>query len=382
MSSLFPRSLILSLLATLPLQAAVNPSSWRTAPLAVAAGSDNNWYFHPDSSENPRVLVKATGTGANVTRRLLTGGPPDWTTGDAVSTPNLNKQGVAVRFVNGLYFIAPHNGALRLTFFNAAGTAMFNEVIDDTAPITSTGLSAALDTGNGLHVAYLGDANSTSETLRYAFRSASGNWTKGTPRDLSVNSQFIRQSVILPSGTGTAKIYASLKTGTVLSLLRVSVTNYNIVNGTGDGNLGNNIAEHIAGNRLGGADRLYYFAETAQDGFWNLKQVGTTDPIQTIGLCLPTSILCKPGPDNKQRIVWSDGLGKKFHYLKPGTSSPFDVSHPDVKDFIRAPLSDGLLLPFPLSLLLPSVFLPSFSPSSACPLFFPFPLPHYATFPG
>jgi hypothetical protein len=146
--------------------------------------------------------------------------------------------------------------------------------------------------------------------------------------DLTTASQFLKDTVVLGSGTGTAKIYASLKTGTVNSLLRLSVTNNNIVNAAGDGNQANNIAEPIAGNRLGNVDRLYYFQEGAQNGTWNLKQAGDNDPIQTIGLSLPTSIVCKPGPDNKQRIVWTDGLGKKFHYLKPSASGGFDVIHP------------------------------------------------------
>jgi len=323
-----PRYLALfSLLATLAAQAQVDVSQWRVAPLDVAAGSDNNWYFHIDADKNPRVLVKAAGTGANVNRKLLTGGPPTWTPGAAVATPSLNKQGVAVQFVNGIYFIAPHNGALRMTFFNAAGTATLSESIDATMPITSIGLSAALDTGNGLHVAYIGNVGSSTEKLGYAFRSAGGTWTRATAVDLTTATQFIKDTAILPSGTGTGKIYASLKTGTVNSLLRLSVTNNNIVNGSGDGNQANNIGEMIAGNRLGGVDRLYYFQEGAQNGTWNLKQVGDNDPIQTIGLSLPTSIICKPGPDNKQRIVWTDGLGKKFHYLKPG-STGFDVIHP------------------------------------------------------
>ncbi|RYD28514.1 MAG: hypothetical protein EOP87_19580, partial [Verrucomicrobiaceae bacterium] len=222
-----PRLFALSLLVLASAQAQVDISKWRVAPLAVAAGSDNNWYFHPDADKNPRVLVKATGTGANVNRRLLTGGPPTWTTGTAVVTPNLNKQGVAVQFVNGLYFIAPHNGALRMTFFNAAGTAMFNESIDATMPITSIGLSAALDTGNGLHVSYIGNVGTSTEKLGYAFRSAGGTWTRATAVDLSTASQFLKDTAVLPSGTGAGKIYASLKTGTVVSLLRLSVTNNN-----------------------------------------------------------------------------------------------------------------------------------------------------------
>ena len=322
-----PRLFVLSLLALTSAQAQVDITKWRVASLDVAAGSDNNWYFHPDADKNPRVLVKAASTTASVNRKLLTGGPPIWTAGAATATPSLNKQGVAVQFVNGLYFIAPHNNALRLTFFNAAGTAMFNESIDTTMPITSIGLSAALDTGNGLHVSYIGNAGTSTEKLGYAFRSAGGVWTRAKSVDLTTTTQFIKDTAVLPSGTGTAKIYLSLKTGTVNSLLRLSVTNNNIVSGSGDGNLGNNIAEMIAGNRLGGVDRLYYFQQGAQNGTWNLKQVGSDDPVQVGGLCLPTSIICKPGPDAKQRIVWTDGLGKKFNYLKPG-SSGFDVINP------------------------------------------------------
>ena len=322
--------LVLSLLALASAQAQVDITKWRVASLEVAAGSDNNWYFHPDADKNPRVLVKNTGTGTgSVTRRYLTGGPPVWATGDAQATANLNKQGVAVPVANGIYFVAPHGNVLRMQFFNAAGnTPIANEIIDNTMPITSIGLSAALDTGGGLHVAYVGNVGTSTEKLGYAFRPANGSaWTRATAVDLSTSSQLIKDTVVLPSGTAAGKIYASLKTGTVVSLLRLSVNNNNIVNGSGDGNQGNNIAEMIAGNRLGGVDRLYYFKAGAQNGTWNLMQAGDNDPIQNIGLCLPVSIICKPGPDNKQRIVWTDGLGKKFHYLKPG-SSGFDVIHP------------------------------------------------------
>ncbi len=329
MSSFLARCLFVAVMASAVARAETGLSSWRSEPMAVAAAGDNNWYFFPDTAKNPRVLVKATGTGANVNRRFLSGGPPVWTTGDAVSTASLNKQGVLVPFVNGAFLVAPHNNILRLTFFNAAGTATISEIVDDSAPITSIGLSAALDPGSYLHIAYIGDPGTSNETLRYARRSASGTWLKANPRDLSTEtSPCVRQSVILPSSSGAAKIYASLKTGTVASLHRMSVANGNIVAATGDGILENNIAEPIAGNRLGNMDRLYYFAGTAQQGHWNLKQAGTNNPIQTIGSCLPTSIICKPGPDSKQRIAWLDGSGKKIHYLKPGTTSAFDVIHP------------------------------------------------------
>lgn len=329
MSSFFTPCLILSVLATMVTHAALDLDSWRKEPLGVASAGDNNWYFFPDSNKNPRVLVKATGTGATVNRRLLTDGPPAWTTGAAVATPNLNKQGVIVPFVNGVYLIAPHNNALRLTFLNAAGTATISEVVDNAVAITSVGLSAALDGDGALHIAYVGKSGTSAETLRYARRTASGVWKKSS-RDLTTLSQYIRETVILPTGSESAKIYASLKTGTDMSLLRVSISNGNMVNSTGDGNLtpGTTISEHIAGNRLGGVDRVYYFAKTASTGTWNLKQVGSNDPIQEIGVALPTSILCKGGPDNKQRIVWLDGLAKKVHYLKPGTDKPFDVIHP------------------------------------------------------
>ncbi|MEK7952623.1 hypothetical protein [Luteolibacter soli] len=324
--------MLLSALATLTAQAQVDISTWRTAQLASATtGVESNWYFHPDSSKNPRVLVKATGTTAKVNYRYLSGGPPTWTTGAATALSNMNKQGVVVPFVNGIYFIAPHNNVLRMTFFNAAGTATISEIIDNTMPISSIGLSAALDTGNGLHVAYVGNPNTTTEKLGYAFRSASGTWKRATAVDLTTLSQFIRQTAMLPSGSGAGKIYASFKTGSTTTLLRVSVANNLIVNAAGDGNQtpGANIAEAIAGNRLGGVDRVYYFAEQAQQGFWSLKQAGLTDPIQNIGFSLPTSIICKPGPDNKQRIVWSDGISKKLNYLKPGAGTdPFDVSYP------------------------------------------------------
>ncbi|WP_264490550.1 hypothetical protein [Luteolibacter arcticus] len=326
--------MLLPALVTMAAGAALDLDSWQTAPLAAAAtgtGASNNWYLFPDANDNPRVLVKATGTGATVNHRILTGGPPNWTAGALTGTPSLNKQGVIVPYTNGsAYVIAPHNTELWLRFFNAAGELKLSEKVDRSTvpvPISSIGLSAARDAGGGLHIVYLGSPNTTSETLRYAFRSASGDWTWSTPRDLSTQSQFVRQTVVIPSDTKAAKIYASLQTGTVYSLLRATVTNANIAAGSAE-NLGNNIAEHIAGNRLGGVDRLYYFAKAAQDGFWNLKQAGLTDPVQTIGLCSPTSIICAPGPDNKQRIVWLDGLAKEIHYLKPGTTSAYDVLHP------------------------------------------------------
>jgi hypothetical protein len=201
--------------------------------------------------------------------------------------------------------------------------------VDNAVAITSVGLSAALDADGGLHIAYVGKSGTSAETLRYARRTASGVWKKSS-RDLTTLAQYIRETVILPSGSESAKIYASLKTGTDMSLLRLSISNGNIVSATGDGNLfpGVTINEHIAGNRLGGVDRLYYFAKVPATGAWNLKQVGSNDPIQETGVSLPTSLLCKGGPDNKQRIVWLNGLDKKIHYLKPGTSSPFDVIHP------------------------------------------------------
>ena len=339
MRALFSPCLVLSVLATMVNGATTPPDldAWRKVSLGVASAGDNQWYFHPDSSKNPRVMVKATGTGANVNRRYLTGGPPVWTTGAAINTPSLNKQGVIVPLVNGIYLIACHNNALRLNFYNAAGTATITETVDDAVPISSVGLSAAIDAADGaLHIAYVGNSETASETLRYARRSANGTWTKSS-RDLSTLSQYVRETVILPSSANSAKIYASLKYGTDMSLLRLSINNANIVTATGDGNIavGTTIHEHIAGNRNGSADCVYYFARvgSTSSSVWELRQAGVENPVEKhedIGVSLPTSIISRVGPDNKQRIVWLDGLGKEVHYLKPGASG-FDVTHP-VKD--------------------------------------------------
>ncbi|MCW1884322.1 hypothetical protein OKA04_06235 [Luteolibacter flavescens] len=329
MSSPFFRLLVLPVLFSAVAHADLD--DWRVSQLPVASAGDNNWYFFPDIAKTPRVLVKATGTGNNVNRRLLTGGPPVWTAEPATATPSLNKQGISVPFLNGMFLIAAHNNALRMTFLNASGAATASELIDSTVPVTSTGLSAALDPDGNLHVIYIGRSGTSTETIRYARRTTSGSWIK-TNLDLSTTtSPFIRNTVILPSSPTSATVYASMKTGTVVSLLRLSIS----ITGTlprfsNPANLGNNIAEPIAGNRLGGADRVYYFLSNGQQSAWNMRQVNDPDPIQTIGLALPTSIICKPGPDNKQRVVWLDGLGKKIHYLKPSTDPQkvFDVLHP------------------------------------------------------
>ena len=330
MSSLFPLCLILLGLASTVARAELDIESWRKQSLAVAAGTDNNWYFFPDAAKNPRVMVKAAGTTASVTRRMLTGGPPAWTTGAVTTTTNLNKHGVIVPFLNGAYLVAPYNNTLRMTFFNAAGDVQVSELVDNAVVITPVGLSAAVDSGGNLHIAYVGRSGTTSETLRYACRDTSGKWRK-TAKDLTNLSQYIRQTSIIPSGSNAANIYASLKTGSVNSLLRVNVVGAGtVVAFSGASNLANDIAEPIVGNRLGGDDQVYYFQQRTTAGFWDLKHVGTTDPIQTIGLCTPTSILCKAGPDAKQRIAWLDGRNRKIHYLRPSgvPSSPFAASQP------------------------------------------------------
>jgi hypothetical protein len=239
-----------------------------------------------------------------------------------------------VPLVNGIYLIACHNNTLRLNFYNAAGTATITEIVDSAVPISSVGLSAAIDAADGaLHIAYVGNSGISSETLRYARRAANGTWTKSS-RDLSTLSQYVRETVILPSSANSAKIYASLKYGTDMSLLRLSVSNANIVTATGDGNIaqGTTINEHIAGNRNGNADCVYYFAQigSSSSSVWELRQAGVEAPVEEheeIGVSVPTSIISRVGPDNKQRIVWLDGLGKQVHYLKPGASG-FNVTHP------------------------------------------------------
>ena len=334
MRSLFPPCLALSALATLA-NGATTPDldAWRKVQLGNAAADANQWYFHPESDGSPRVLVKTASTGVNVTRRLLTGGPPVWTTGSAMTTPELNKQGVAVQRENGIYLIAPYNDELRLTFFNADGTAKFSKLVDTDASITSVGLSAAIDPQQNLHIVYVGNPGTASETLRYARLSANGQtWVKDTVETSSL-AQYVQQTVILPTAETSAKIYASLKSTTATSLLRRTINQYGIVAASGDGNLtpGVTISEHIAGNRNNNADCVYYFSKPINGSTWSLKQASVTTAIKEVGNVLPTSIISKAGPDGKQRIAWLDGTGKTIHYMKATGSGSFDVSQP-VKD--------------------------------------------------
>jgi len=315
--------LLATFLGASSLQANFAPAAWQSAPLEVAAGTSNNWYFYPDDLGNPRVLAKATTSNNTPARRLLTGGPPAWTVGLSASMGQINKQGVFVPSPGGGgFFIAPHNQAnLKVAIFDSTGGFTLETI--DPNPGLYTGISAELDSSGILHVGYVAD----NSIICYARRTSFGDWIfRG---DNLGTASVIHDTAVVPTTTSDVNLYYSATASNVTSLWRakpgiVSNTLYIFWGANPLTKREDFVGRTLRGSRVGPVGRLFYFGKNSiSSTSWIFKRTdnfGNGSDLETAGNVSPKSIHTAFGPDGKQRVAWYNETTKKIHYLRPAAA--------------------------------------------------------------
>lgn len=326
------RMLVLLCLAFLGadgLQANLTPAAWQSAPLDVVVATNNNWYFYPDSFGNPRILAKATTANNTPGRKILSGGPPEWTSGASASMGQINKQGVFVPSPGGGGFlVAPHypstttTGPLKVAVFDSSGGFGLETV--DTNAGNYTGISAELDSTGRLHVGYIWNGS----TICYARRNISGGWIF-TSLPLA-GSLVVHDTAVVPITTTDVNLYFTATTTsnpvvTILYQAKPGIINSTLQiqwQGNPLVNLENFVGQTLRGSRVGTVGRVYYFGSNNTTS-WTFKRrdhLGNTTDLETAGTVSPKSIHVAFGPDGKQRVAWYNATSKKIHYLKPVAS--------------------------------------------------------------
>lgn len=315
------------------LRADLRPAAWHSEPLP-GTGSTNRPYLFPDAAGAPRVLVKATGTGTNVTRKFLEGGPPEWTAGTS-GTLAINKHGVFVPTTGGGgYLVAPHNFSLKIAIFSANGSGSV-EVVDGTSA-TYSALSAALDPAGNLHIGYV--RNST--TLCYA-RGTPGAW-QVAGQTAPINLPVPSTAVIPASETSVALYFTINSTGSRIDLhlarpVKISSVLF-VVHSTSplaDPNPEDFVQAPLRGTRVGGLDRLYFIGSNGEST-WKLRRLlgGAGSTLQPLGATVDCrGIHVAKAPDGRERIAWYDAISRSLHYLRPSSVAdgpPYSAAQPVV----------------------------------------------------
>ena len=340
-------------------RASLDPAMWADIPLAGTNAGNQVWHLWPDEAKNPRVLAKGVSQQASVSRAFLTGGPPAWTLGSNATAGSINKLGAFVyRDSGNAFLVAPHavNTTLTLKCLSFVNGNAATAVVDS-ASTTSFGtpgttvdwkkygtISAALDGDNNLHVVYVRNAGTTTETLCYTRRTVSGTWgpvVAGSFQGSQPGSR-IRSTAVIPSSLNSANIYFTFDTGTPISLIRMNtvlngsslvMTTFTVLDPSG-------IAETLHGMRYNGVDRLFFFKSNSLRR-WNGSS--STEVRPAVANAQPRSIQTAVSPkDGKQRIAWYNGTSKKFHYLRPNPALPGDAGYTDAQP-VQLSSNGGLL---------------------------------------
>lgn len=341
-------------------QASLDPAMWADVPLAGTSAVNEVWHLWPDHAKNPRVLVKGVSQQASVSRAFLAGGPPTWTLGSSTSAGSINKLGAFVYDgPDNAFLVAPHavnttltlkclsfvNGNTAVAVVDPVTTTSFGTPIDVPADWKKYGtISAALDGDKNLHVVYVRNAGTTTETLCYTRRTVSGTWgpvVAGSFQGTQPGSR-IRSTAVIPSSLNSVNIYFTFDTGVPTSLMRMNT----VLSGSSLAMVNptvldpSDIAETLHGMRYNGADRLFFFKNNSLRR-WNGSSSSEVRPAVTNAQ--PRGIQTAVSPkDGKQRIAWYNGTSKKFHYLRPNPDLPGDAGYTDAQP-VQLSSNGGLL---------------------------------------
>ena len=331
-------SLLASIFGATGLLADLSPEAWHSEPLDTA-GANNGWYFMPDTTGNPRILVKVTNAGNKSSRKLLTGGPPTWTADAPINLTGFNGQGIFLPTSGGGgYLVGVHNSnTLKLAIISNTGTATVS-LIENSTP---TALSAAFDPDGNLHVSYVLNAATNNEMLCYG-RLVAGEWNI-VRQHLTDFAQYIQSTAVLPTSANEANVYYVIDGGPANTLARVTP----IVHG-GNLVLSNPanfdriyVSPAIAVAHIADQDRVYLFQSDSGATEWTLRRLDVDESntraseaadLEAAGVSEPRKIILhypKSAPANQDahpRIAWYDGAQKAIHYLKPALATSFYTS--------------------------------------------------------
>jgi hypothetical protein len=324
--------LLATFLGASSLQANFAPAAWQSEPLGKAANNNNEWYLFPDSSKNPRVLVKS---GAN--RKLLTGGPPSWIESAAVNM-GLAAQGTFVADgAGGGFLIAAPGGAnsqtLRMAIFQSDGSSNVEAI--DTVLGNYTGISAELDSTGKLHVGYVWN----NATICYARRESPTNWNIAIE---TLPSTSIQDTAVVPVSFNSVALYYCATASSTRTLWRCTpkvhprsgtlLISYPALAASGAfpalpenrrEAMENNVGQTIRGSRVGLSGRVYYFGSDGTSS-WKFRRYSNDSApedepltLEVAGNVIPKSIRVAFGPDGNQRVAWYNETNKRIHYLRP-----------------------------------------------------------------
>lgn len=323
------RILVILLAGTAAARADFTPAAWHSAPLETA-GAANEWYLFPQSTKEPRVLVKASANNNSaVARKLLTGGPPVWTADASASLGLINKQGTFVPTpTGGGYLVASHGNAgsavLKVVIFNAAGSPSLETI--DPNPGTYTGISAELDAAGVLHVGYVFNGS----TVCYARRAGGNPWLfTSVPNTGAVHDTAVIPVPSTEEINGVTRQYetflyftATASNVRTLWRYRPGILNNQLLIQWGTNpraNIENFVGLYLRGSRVGNTSRLYFFGSEGTNS-WKLKRYagsGTPTELEVAGNVNPKAIRVAMGPDGRQRVAWYNATNNRVHYLRP-----------------------------------------------------------------
>ena len=353
-------------------KADLNPDNWTTQALHQPA-ANSIWYFWPDQQNNARILAKEFSQQNVVSNALLETTapvsltPPVWTPATLPDLTAPNKEGVFLpNGSDGGELIAPHfvtgSGQKLYCTSYLNGFAASVRIDPNNESITTiSSVSAFRDPSGNLHVAYVSNPGTQTERLRYARRSAGGEWEMTWVSFTgSTSPGFVKGTAVIATSFSDVRLYFIYDSATTNSLLKATPvkigTVLTIVHQDHPlENIENFVDNSVAASRFNGAERIFYFAVTSATQRVLKRLVGTTKAeLQTVTIGtnvdtgpLPRSIWTATAPDGKQRIAWYEGRNRRIHYLKPQTTAaeiPYTAGQPIIVPNNASNLPDADLL--------------------------------------
>lgn len=339
------------LFTLLPANADLNPDNWTSLvvedSVPTSASTNSVWHFWPDQQNNARILVKELSNQQAVTHALLetaspvTLTPPTWTRNELLEMANPNKEGVFLPNGSdgGEMFAAHQNSGAQQKLYCTSYLSGFtaSERIDPTNESISTisNISAFRDPSGNLHVAYVSNAGTNSERLRYARRAAGGEWEMTWVSFTgSTSPGYVKGTAVIASSLDDVRLYFIYDTSATNSLLKATPKKIGSVltivhQDYPLENIENFVDNSVAASRVNGAERIFYFAVTSVTQRVLKRLTGTTKAeLQTVTVGTdatngpqPRRIFTAIAPDGKQRIAWYEGRNRRIHYLKPQTTA-------------------------------------------------------------